>query len=83
MATWLVPKKAAAYIKQNSPESMVGERTLRNLIKQGFPCIKIDSRTLINIETFDEDIRQFALRNSIQNSKENTVVNNGIRKNNI
>ncbi len=59
METWLAPKKAAQYIKEHNPYTMIGERTLRILIKNGFPCLHIDSRTLINISTFESDLVEY------------------------
>lgn len=59
METWLAPKKAAQYIKEHNPGTMIGERTLRLLIKNGFPCLHIDSRTLINVSTFESDLAEY------------------------
>lgn len=57
MATWLAPKKAANYIKKKNPDTMIGEKTIRDLIKQGFPCLKISTRALISVDTFEEDLK--------------------------
>jgi hypothetical protein len=59
MALWLAAKKAAKYLKDKNPESMIGERTIRVLIKNGFPHLPIDSRMLINVETFDQDMSEY------------------------
>lgn len=60
MTTWLAPKKAAKYIKQQNPNTMIGEKTIRTLIANGFPHIKIESRFLINMDTFDDDLIKFS-----------------------
>lgn len=60
MAIWLAPKKAAKYLKEQNPESMIGETTLRTLAKNGFPCLSIESMTLINVTTFEMDLEEFA-----------------------
>ena len=58
MAIWLAPKKAAIYIKEHNPETMIGEKTIRDLIKQGFPCLRISTRALINVDTFEDDLKE-------------------------
>lgn len=75
METWLAPKKAAQYIKDHNPCTMIGERTLRILIKNGFPCLHIDSRTLINISTFENDLAEY-----IKNKPTNTLPTRPARK---
>jgi len=65
MATWLVPQKAAKYIKEHDPSTMIGENTLRTLAKNGFPCLKIDSRTLINVDSFETDLSEYARLQSL------------------
>ena len=71
MTTWLTAKKAAKYIKEQNPNTMIGERTIKNLIKQGFPCLKIDSRTLVNVDTFEQDLKDFSTIKKETNKNEN------------
>ena len=78
MATWLAPKKAAAYIKEQNPATMIGEKTIRDLIKQGFPCLKISTRSLINVDSFEEDLK--AHIEPTNSATETKVALNGIRK---
>jgi hypothetical protein len=78
MATWLAPKKAANYIKEQNPETMIGEKTIRDLIKQGFPCLRISTRALINVDTFEEDLKEHITKTVPQNEEE--VVISGIRR---
>lgn len=60
MANWMVANKAIKYIKAKNPQTMIGETTLRSLTKRGFPCLRIDSRVLINVDTFEEDLIQYS-----------------------
>lgn len=82
MATWLSAKKAAEHLKKKNPDSMIGEFTIRTLIKNGFPHIKIESRHLINIETFDDDMIEYAKAQMEKEKKkiENAIIVNGIRR---
>jgi hypothetical protein len=59
---YLPPKQMAKYIKEHTVNGVtaIGEHTLRELLKQGFPCIKIGTSQYINIATFNDDIRKFA-----------------------
>jgi len=78
MATWLAPKKAANYIKVHNPDTMIGEKTIRDLIKQGFPCLRISTRSLINVDTFENDLRDH-ISKALPMSAEEVAVK-GIRK---
>ncbi len=70
MKTCLSAKKAAQYIKKRNPKTMIGERTIHTLVKQGFPCLRIDSRTLINADTFEADLEEF-----VKNSRKKMNLN--------
>ena len=59
MELWLSPKKASIYIKNQNPNTMITESGIRMLIKQGFPCVRFGTRSLINVSTFDEDLHRF------------------------
>lgn len=61
--TWLTPKKAIQELHRRNCKTMIGEKTLRNLIKQGFPCISIGNRNYINIDTFNDDLKLFSKKN--------------------
>lgn len=61
--TWLTPKKAIQELHNRNCDTMIGEKTLRNLIKQGFPCISIGNRSYINIDTFNDDLKLFSKKN--------------------
>lgn len=78
MATWLAPKKAANYIKEHNPDTMIGEKTIRDLIKRGFPCLKISTRALINVDTFEDDLKNHISKALPLNTEEVEV--KGIRK---
>jgi hypothetical protein len=72
MTNWLSPRKAAQFIKEQNPNSSIGETTLRSLLKDGFPCIQIASKSLINMDTFDEDLITFSHKQENQE-----LINNG------
>lgn len=38
---------------------MIGEKTIRTLIKKGFPCLAIGNRRYVNIDTFNDDLSDF------------------------
>ena len=38
---------------------MIGEKTIRTLIKKGFPCLAIGNRRYVNIDTFNDDLSSF------------------------
>ncbi|HBR08769.1 MAG TPA: hypothetical protein DD735_07755 [Clostridiales bacterium] len=69
MVNWMVAAKAAKYIKDKNPQTMIGERTIRMLTKNGFPCLKIDSRWLINVDTFEEDLINYSKRQAEEEAK--------------
>lgn len=48
-------------MNKNNPTTMITERTLRNLIKAGFPCVRVSSKYLVNVDTFDEDLRSYVM----------------------
>lgn len=54
--TWLSPREAAKYIKESNPITKIGESSIRRLLKEGFPCIKIGTRQLIDMDTFKENL---------------------------
>ena len=64
--SWLPPKKAAQYIKEQNPYTSITEYAIRGFIKQGFPCAKINSKCWINVDTFDKDLMEHSRKNSIQ-----------------
>ena len=76
MTNWLSPRKASQFIKEQNPNSPIGETTLRALLKDGFPCIQIASKSLINMDTFDEDLIIF----SHKQEKLALINNGGIHK---
>lgn len=59
MELWLSPKRAAIHIKNQNPSTMITESGIRMLIRQGFPCAKFGTRSLINVNTFDVDLHKF------------------------
>ena len=59
MQNWLTPKKAAEYLRNQNPETAFGETTIRTLLKQGFPHIRIGSRCLLNMDSFGEDLQRY------------------------
>lgn len=61
--TWLTPKKAIQELHRRNYKTMIGEKTLRTLIKQGFPSISIGNRNYINIDTFNDDLKSFSKQN--------------------
>lgn len=80
MSTWLAPQKAAKYLKERNPETMIGEKTIRTLIKNGFPCVSIESRTLINVDTFDQDLIEFSKKKTVAETHCEITPVNGIRR---
>ncbi|MEA5050100.1 MAG: hypothetical protein VB021_01345 [Oscillospiraceae bacterium] len=59
---WMTIRRTAAYLKENNPNTMIGESTIRTLIDFGFPCVRIGNRVLINIDTFADDMNVFVAR---------------------
>lgn len=60
MALWLAPAKAAKFIKEQNPNTMITEKSLRRLSKEGFPCYKNGRVSLFNMDTFDNDLLKYA-----------------------
>lgn len=60
ISSWMSPKRAAQYIRKQNPNTMIGEHTIRALIKQGFPCVQIGNRYLVNVDSFEIDIQNFS-----------------------
>ena len=60
MNCWLPPKRAIQYIKEQNPNTSITEYSIRSLIKIGFPCVKINSKYWINVDTFDTDLIEFS-----------------------
>ena len=80
--TWLTPKKAIEELQKRNNLSMIGEKTLRNLIKQGFPCISVGNRKYINIDTFNDDVKSFSKKPcdiSVYTNKKKTNKNNSVK----
>lgn len=59
MAVWLPPRKAAEFFKKSDCNTVFREKTIRNLIRNGFPHITNGNRKLINVERFEEDLKAF------------------------
>lgn len=75
MANWMVAEKAARHIKEKNPQTMIGVTTLRKLTKNGFPCLKIDSRTLINVDSFEDDLVEYSkMQTRITTQKQNSPI---------
>ena len=64
MTNWLPPKRAAQHLRGLNPETAIGESTIRTLIRSGFPHILIGKRFLINVDSFDVDLKSFRDRQS-------------------
>lgn len=63
--TWLTPKKAIKELRTRNCNTMIGEKTLRTLIRNGFPSISIGNRSYINIDTFNEDLVYFSKKKDV------------------
>ncbi|MEG1062013.1 MAG: hypothetical protein RSE43_10760 [Oscillospiraceae bacterium] len=56
MNNWMTIRSVAKRLKVESPCTMIGESTIRFLVLNGFPCVRIGSRTLVNADTFYNDL---------------------------
>ena len=63
--TWLTPKKAAMEIKRRNPQTMIGEKFIRGICDNGFPCIPRGNRKYINVDTFDEDLIEYSRKKTV------------------
>ncbi len=76
----MVAERAAKYIREQNPDTKIGERTIRKLTSRGFPCLIIDHMTLINLDTFDDDLVEYSKNQAIIRQQEIEKTINPIRR---